>query len=107
MKFKFHWMWWPIIGGFVVGIGGLIDPRVLGVGYGVIHGLLQGNIVGMALLGILIVKAVIWSAALGSGTSGGVLAPLLMIGGALLGVLRAIGYLSAVQGCGRSLAWQP
>ncbi len=83
MKFKFHWMWWPIIGGIVVGIGGVIDPRVLGVGYGVIHGLILGNVVGVALLSILIIKSVIWAAALGSGTSGGVLAPLLMIGGAL------------------------
>jgi CBS domain-containing protein len=66
-----------------VGIGGLVEPRVLGVGYDTIHQLLRGEIVGTALIGILVGKSLIWSIALGSGTSGGVLAPLLMMGGAL------------------------
>jgi CBS domain-containing protein len=82
-KLPFHWMWWPAIGGVAVGIGGLIDPRVLGVGYGVIHDLLLGRELGGLLLSLLIVKALVWAVALGSGTSGGVLAPLLIIGGAL------------------------
>jgi CBS domain-containing protein len=76
-------MWWPAIGGLCVGIGGLIEPRVLGVGYETIHGLLRGEIIGGALIGILIGKSLVWSLALGSGTSGGVLAPLLMMGAAL------------------------
>ena len=76
-------MWWPAIGGVFVGIGGLIDPRVLGVGYELIHGILRGELLGPALLGLLIGKALVWSIALGSGTSGGVLAPLLLMGGAL------------------------
>lgn len=82
-KLPFHWMWWPAIGGLCVGIGGLIEPRVLGVGYETIHGLLRGEIIGGALIGILIGKSLVWSLALGSGTSGGVLAPLLMMGAAL------------------------
>jgi chloride channel protein, CIC family len=82
-KLPVHWMWWPAIGGLCVGIGGIIEPRVLGVGYGTIHELLRGEIVGPALLGILIGKSLVWSISLGSGTSGGVLAPLLMMGGAL------------------------
>jgi H+/Cl- antiporter ClcA/predicted transcriptional regulator len=82
-RLPFHWMWWPAIGGLAVGVGGLIDPRVLGVGYGVIHDLLLGQGLGGLLLSLLIVKALIWAIALGSGTSGGVLAPLLIIGGAL------------------------
>src|SRR6266404_4171635 len=82
-KLPIHWMWWPAIGGLCIGIGGLVEPRVLGVGYETIYDLLRGNIVGTALLGILIGKSIVWSLALGSGTSGGVLAPLLMIGGAL------------------------
>jgi CIC family chloride channel protein len=82
-KLPIHWMWWPAIGGLFIGIGGLIEPRVLGVGYETIHELLVGHIVGPALLGILIGKSFVWSLALGSGTSGGVLAPLLMMGGAL------------------------
>jgi len=81
-----HWMWWPALGGLVIGIGGLIFPQALGVGYETIGALLQGDVPGRTILGILVVKALIWSVALGSGTSGGVLAPLLMIGGALGGV---------------------
>jgi CIC family chloride channel protein len=82
-KLPIHWMWWPAIGAIAVGIGGAIDPRVLGVGYGTIHALMLGQILGAALIGLLIAKAVVWSVALGSGTSGGVLAPLLITGGAL------------------------
>ena len=81
-----HWMWWPAIGGLVVGIGGLIFPQALGVGYDTIGKLLQGNVSAQVILGILIVKSIIWSVSLGSGTSGGVLAPLLMMGGALGGL---------------------
>ncbi|MFN8486168.1 MAG: chloride channel protein [Caldilineaceae bacterium] len=88
LKLPIHWMWWPALGGVVIGIGGLLDPRVLGVGYGVIHDLLRGNLLGTTLLSLLIIKAIIWSCALGSGTSGGVLAPLLIMGGAL-GALEA------------------
>ncbi|HTY58353.1 MAG TPA: chloride channel protein [Bacteroidota bacterium] len=82
-KLPFHWMWWPVLGGLGVGIGGLIDPRVLGVGYDVIRSLLRGEVVGGVLLSLLVGKALVWSFSLGSGTSGGVLAPLLIIGGAL------------------------
>jgi H+/Cl- antiporter ClcA len=80
---KIHWMWWPAIGGVVVGIGGLIYPGALGVGYDVIARLLQGDAPMKMVLGVLIVKSIIWGVSLGSGTSGGVLAPLLMMGGAL------------------------
>ncbi len=83
LKLPIHWMWWPAIGALFVGLGGWIDPRVLGVGYELIHGMLRGEILGAALLGLVIGKALVWSIALGSGTSGGVLAPLLIIGGAL------------------------
>ena len=86
-KLPIHWMWWPAIGGVFVGLGGWFDPRVLGVGYELIHGLLRGEILGAALLGLLVGKALVWAMALGSGTSGGVLAPLLIMGGALGAVL--------------------
>ncbi len=86
-RIPIHWMWWPAIGAVFVGIGGWIDPRVLGVGYELIQGLLRGEILGAALLGLMIGKALVWSVALGSGTSGGVLAPLLIIGGALGGLI--------------------
>jgi CBS domain-containing protein len=76
-------MWWPAIGAVIVGVGGWIDPRVLGVGYDSIHALMRGELIGAAVAGLLIGKAIVWSIALGSGTSGGVLAPLLIIGGAL------------------------
>jgi CBS domain-containing protein len=76
-------MWWPAIGAIFIGIGGVIDPRVLGVGYDTIHNLLRGEMIGAAVLGLMVAKALVWSIALGSGTSGGVLAPLLIMGGAL------------------------
>ncbi|HEV2594073.1 MAG TPA: chloride channel protein [Sphingomicrobium sp.] len=76
-----HWMWWPAIGAVVVGLGGLMDIRVLGAGYGSIQDLLDGNLVLKAVLLLLLVKALVWLVALGSGTSGGILAPLLIIGG--------------------------
>jgi len=84
-----HWMWWPAIGGLVVGIGGLIFPQALGVGYDTIGALLQGDVPRNVIFGILLVKSVIWAVSLGSGTSGGVLAPLLMMGGALGGLEAA------------------
>ncbi len=87
-KLPIHWMWWPAIGGLFVGIGGYIDPRVLGVGYETIQGLLRGELIGPMVAGLLIGKALVWSISLGSGTSGGVLAPLLIMGGAL-GALEA------------------
>ncbi|HVI28513.1 chloride channel protein [Hansschlegelia sp.] len=77
----FHWMWWPAIGGLVVGLGGLFEPRALGVGYEVIGDLLAGHVTASAVTSILIVKSLIWIVALASGTSGGVLAPLLIFGG--------------------------
>jgi hypothetical protein len=79
-------MWWPALGGLVIGLGGLIFPQALGVGYETIGALLQGDVPRQVLLGILLVKSVIWSVSLGSGTSGGVLAPLLLMGGALGGI---------------------
>jgi len=82
-KLPVHWMWWPAIGGLFVGIGGYLDPRVLGVGYETIHALLRGELLGPLVAGLLIGKALVWSISLGSGTSGGVLAPLLIMGGAL------------------------
>ncbi len=87
-KLPIHWMWWPALGGIVVGIGGLIDPAALGVGYDNIQSLINGAVVMHAAIALLIVKSVIWVVALASGTSGGTLAPLLMMGGAV-GVLEA------------------
>ena len=78
-----HWMWWPAIGGVVVGIGGLIFPPALGVGYGVIERLVTDDVTWKLLIGVLLVKSFIWTFSLGSNTSGGILAPLLMIGGAM------------------------
>ena len=82
-KLPIHWMWWPMVGGFVVGIGGLFDPRALSVGYDNIAHLLQGGVLPASALLLLVVKAIIWSVALGSGTSGGVVAPLLIMGGGM------------------------
>jgi len=85
-KIPIHWMWWPAIGGLAIGLGGLVFPQALGVGYDTIGNLLQGNVTTAVILGVLLVKWFIWAVSLGSGTSGGVLAPLLMMGGALGGL---------------------
>ncbi|HEX9047108.1 MAG TPA: chloride channel protein [Verrucomicrobiae bacterium] len=82
-KLPLHWMWWPALGALLVGVGGLVEPRVLGTGYDSIHALMTGQLLGAALITLLIAKTLVWAVALGSGTSGGVLAPLLIIGGAL------------------------
>jgi CIC family chloride channel protein len=103
-KLPIHWMWWPAIGAVFVGIGGWLDPRVLGVGYELIDGMLRGQILGVALIGLMIGKSLVWAIALGSGTSGGVLAPLLIIGGALgagLGQFTHVGD----EVCGPRLVW--
>ena len=87
-KLPVHWMWWPILGGLAIGVGGLLDPRVLGVGYDSIQDLLAGHLTGGSAASLLFLKALVWAVALGSGTSGGVLAPLLIMGGGL-GVLES------------------
>jgi CIC family chloride channel protein len=82
-----HWMWWPMIGGLIIGVGGLINPRALGVGYNTIHAELLGQLGIGALISLVCVKLVIWAGGLGGGTSGGILAPVLMMGAALGGIL--------------------
>jgi CBS domain-containing protein len=106
-KLPIHWMWWPAIGGVVVGLVGLVFPAALGVGYDVIGGILNlgdperglGHMQltpwggawthsTLALLAaVAVFKTLAWCVSLGSGTSGGVLAPILMIGGALGGAV--------------------
>jgi CBS domain-containing protein len=89
-KLPIHWMWWPAIGGLIIGVGGLFEPRALGVGYDVIGTLLAGHATMALIVGILVVKTLIWSLSLGSGTSGGVLAPVFMIGAALGSLLAYV-----------------
>ena len=95
-KLPIHWMWWPAIGGLFVGFGGLLDPRALGVGSENINHLLNGNITTYSALSLFLVKTAIWGIALGSGTSGGVLAPLLIIGGTMGMCLTSIMPVAAV-----------
>ena len=89
-KLPIHWMWWPALGGVAVGIGGYFEPRALGVGYDVIGDLLANHLAVSIVVALVLTKAVIWVIALGSGTSGGVLAPLLMMGAGLGAVLAPI-----------------
>jgi len=90
LRLPLHWSWWPAIGGLVVGIGGIVDPRVLGAGYDTIRAELAGQLALGALAALLVCKLVVWAVALGSNTSGGILAPLLMLGAALGGVLGSV-----------------
>jgi H+/Cl- antiporter ClcA len=92
-----HWMWWPALGGIGIAVGGLFFPRGLGVGYDNIAELLRGDAPLGLLLGLVIAKSLMWAFSLGSGTSGGVLAPLLMIGGAMGELAAHIAHASAPQ----------
>ncbi len=85
-KIPVHWMWWPAIGAVAVGITGYFAPRTMGVGYDNIQDLLKGNLTLTVLFSLCFLKYISWVISLGSGTSGGTLAPLFTIGGAL-GVL--------------------
>lgn len=89
-KMPIHWVWWPAIGGLIIGIGGLIEPRALGVGYDTIADELAGNLTLLTLFSIFVVKLIIWAIGLGSGTSGGILAPILMMGAAIGGMLGMV-----------------
>jgi H+/Cl- antiporter ClcA len=89
-RLPLHWCWWPPIGGLVVGLGGLLDPRVLGAGYDTIRAELAGRLAVGALALLLVCKLGVWAIALGSNTSGGILAPLLMLGAAIGGILGAV-----------------
>ncbi|HET9075641.1 MAG TPA: chloride channel protein [Acidimicrobiales bacterium] len=109
-----HWMWWPVLGGVIIGVGGLVDSKALGVGYNTIHAELLGQIGISALILLFVVKLIIWSGSLGGGTSGGILAPILMMGaavgglmghalpGASVGVFALIGMSGALGGVTRS-----
>ena len=105
-RLPIHWMWWPAIGGLVVGLGGLIDPRALGVGYDIIGDLLRGaSRRRRRAARCCWSRPLIWVVALASGTSGGVLAPLLIIGGAL-GWLVGRCPARRHRRCGRWSAWR-
>jgi chloride channel protein, CIC family len=80
-KLPIHWMWWPAFGGLAVGAVGYLAPKTLGVGYDNIESILSGSLAGKALFVLCLLKLVSWSISLGSGTSGGTLAPLFTIGG--------------------------
>lgn len=91
-KIHVHWMWWPAIGGLIVGIIGYFFPSTMGVGYENITNVLSGTLPLNIILILFVFKFLSWSIALGSGTSGGTLAPLLTIGGAV-GALLGTGIL--------------
>ncbi len=86
-KLPIHWMWWPALGGIVVGAVGWLSPHTMGVGYDNIDRILQGGLVGQAVVVFCLLKFVSWSLSLGTGTSGGTLAPLFTLGGGLGSVL--------------------
>ncbi len=89
-KLPMHWMWWPALGAIAVGICGVIAPRSMGVGYDNIEHIVSGELAGLPMAVLVFWKLVSWSISLGSGTSGGTLAPLFTIGGGL-GSLLAMG----------------
>lgn len=104
-KLPVHWMWWPAIGGIAVGIVGYFEPRTLGVGYNNITDILSGSLPFQWVVSLCVLKFISWAIALGSGTSGGTLAPLLTIGGAVGAILGGfILHLFPASGVSVSLA---
>jgi CIC family chloride channel protein len=95
-RLPIHWMWWPALGSVVVGVVGWVEPRTLGVGYGLIERILSGELAAAPLLALVALKFLSWSVYLGSGTSGGTLAPLFIVGG---GIGAALG--------GAATGWLP
>jgi H+/Cl- antiporter ClcA len=89
-RLPLHWMWWPVLGGFAVGIVGLMFPQALGVGAEHLQTMTAGQATFGFLLAMLVCKTLAWTVSLGSGTSGGVLGPLLLMGGSLGGVLAGL-----------------
>ncbi len=85
-----HWSWWPAIGALCLGIIAYFQPRVLGIGYDNIDAIINGQMVGAALAAFVVAKFLAWVIYLGSGTSGGTLAPLFTIGGGIGAVLGAL-----------------
>ncbi len=82
-RLPIHWMWWPALGGLVVGAVGYLSPRTLGVGYANIEDIVAGRMALGAIASLCVLKLVSWAVSLGSGTSGGTLAPLFTFGGGL------------------------
>ena len=97
-KLPVHWMWWPAIGAVAVGVIGYYAPFTLGVGYSNIHNLLSNTLPLYMLFTLCFLKFLSWCISLGSGTSGGTLAPLLTIGGAF-GSLLGVVALRLFPGC--------
>jgi CBS domain-containing protein len=86
-KLPIHWMWWPALGAIAVGVVGYFAPKTMGVGYDNIEAIVGGTLTGWAMVWLCAMKLVSWSISLGSGTSGGTLAPLFTIGGGLGAIL--------------------
>lgn len=89
-KIPIHWMWYPAVGGLAVGAIGLFAPHTLGVGYDNITGILSGSWPISLLCTLVFFKFLSWAIALGSGTSGGTLAPLLTMGGAAGAIIGSL-----------------
>ncbi len=95
-KLPIPWLWWPALGGLIVGMIGWIDPRTLGPGYENLRSLLSGEMAVSAIAALALFKFLSWTLCLGSGTAGGTLAPVMTLGG-VTGALAAHG-LHAIPG---------
>jgi len=84
-------MWWPAIGALGLGVIGFFVPRVFGVGYDTIGDILNGSLAWKLLLILMFAKAAALVISLGSGTSGGLLAPTFLWSAAMGGLFAMIG----------------
>ena len=88
-RLPLHWMWWPALGAVAVGVVGYFAPRTLGVGYNNITDMISNRLPVEVMAVLCAMKFVSWSISLGSGTSGGTLAPLMTIGAGAGGLVGA------------------
>ncbi|MCZ2128410.1 MAG: chloride channel protein [Anaerolineales bacterium] len=89
-RLPFDSMWYPAVGALGLGVIGYFFPRVIGVGYETISDILNARLALNLLLAIMIFKSLALVVSLGSGTSGGLLAPMFMAGAALGGAFAMI-----------------
>lgn len=84
-------LWWPAIGALALGVIGFFVPRVFGVGYDTIGDILNGQLVWKLLLIVMAAKFAALVISLGSGTSGGLLAPTFLWSAAMGGLFAIVG----------------
>jgi len=93
LRFPSKTIWFqPVAGGLVVGLMGWFVPQVLGVGYGYIGDILNGNMLFRLMIVLLVLKILSVTISYGSGNAGGIFGPALFIGAMLGGIVGSLAH---------------